>query len=127
MRPEIVLFLTVGAVLISLLYFRARMHTDRVLQSLAEKGLPIPTELFRKADTQDMRSRYIAWGIILIAVGLATITFFSAVIHFEPGTHIANANGEYDGPPLWLPFIGSFPLFTGAACLLVGWLQPKHD
>ncbi len=124
-----VLFLIIGAVLISLLYFRARMHTDKVLQSLAEKGQPIPPELFRKADTQDMRARYIARGIILIAVGLATVTFFSAMIYFEPGQRVITETSTYtrDAAPLWLPYLGAFPLFTGIAYLLVGWLQPKHD
>lgn len=119
------LFLMVGAALICFLYFRSRMHTDNVLQSLAEKGLPIPTELFRKAEMQDMRARYIARGVILIAVGLATVTFFGAMIHFDPPQQVSAALTL--GTPLWLPFLGAFPIFAGVAYLILGLLQRKHD
>lgn len=118
-------FLVVGATIVCFFYFRARMHTDKVLQSLAEKGQPIPAELFRKAEVEDMRARYIARGVILIAVGLATVTFFGAMIHFEPPFRISGI--ETGGTPLWLPYLGAFPLFAGLAYLILGLLQPKHD
>jgi len=75
-----IFFSILGVALIYFLHYRARMHTDNVLQNLAEKGLPIPPELFRKADTRSLRSVYLARGAILIAVGLATIVFFCAMI-----------------------------------------------
>jgi len=111
-----IFFMILGAALICFLYFRARMHTDTVLQNLAEKGTPIPPELFRKTEVQDMRARYIARGVVLIAVGLATVTFFGAMVHFEP------PQGKE-----WLPFLGTFPLFAGVAYLALGLLQRKHD
>ncbi len=105
----IVFFAMVGAVLISFLYYRARMHTDNVLQSLAEKGMPIPTELFRKADRQDARAPYFARGYILLSAGLATVIFFWAVTSGSFGPRLEDR--------LWLPFLGVFPLFVGIACL----------
>jgi len=122
-------FLISGVVLISFLFIRARMHTDNVLQSLAEKGQPIPAELFRKTERQDMRARYIARGIILIAVGLATVTFFGAMIHFDPPEHVVvNPTFVVDrGAPLWLPYLAAFPLFAGLAYLAIGLLQRPND
>ena len=120
-----IFFMILGAALICFLYFRARMHTDNVLQSLAEKGQPIPTELFRKAEVQDMRARYITRGVVLIAVGLATVTFFGAMVHFDPPARLSAVLEV--GTPLWLPFLGAFPLFAGAAYLVLGLLQTKQD
>src|SRR4051812_31964204 len=120
-----IFFMMLGAALICFIYFRARMHTDNVLQNMAEKGVPIPIELFRKAEVRDMRSRYIARGVVLIAVGLATVTFFGAMIHFEPPVRLSAVLEV--GTPLWSPFLGVFPFFAGAAYLILGLLQPKHD
>ena len=120
-----IFFLMVGATIIGFFYFRSRMHTENVLLNLAEKGIPVPTELFRKAEVQGMRSRYIARGVVLIAVGLATVIFFGAMVHFEPPVRLSAVLEV--GTPLWLPFLGAFPFFAGAAYLILGLLQPKHD
>jgi len=120
-----IFFMILGAALICFLYFRARMHTDTVLQNLAEKGTPIPPELFRKTEVQDMRARYIARGVVLIAVGLATVTFFGVMVHFEPPVRLSAVLEV--GTPLWVPFLGAFPLFAGVAYLALGLLQRKHD
>lgn len=123
-------FIFLGVVLIYFLRYRAHMHTDTVLQNLAEKGLPIPPELFRKADTRDMRAIYLARGAILISVGLATIVFFCAMISQTFGYDYSNdyikANGLIP-PPHYLPFLGVFPLFAGIACTLIGFLQRPHE
>lgn len=110
-------FWILGAALISFLYFRARMHTDNVLQSLAEKGLPIPPELFRKTETGGARALYLARGGILVAVGLATIVFFWAMTSGNFGPRQQDA--------LWLPFLGVFPLFAGIACVIIGLQRPN--
>lgn len=123
-------FIICGAVLIYFLHYRARMHTDKVLQSLAEKGVAIPPEMFRKADTRSMRSVYLARGAILIAVGLATIVFFCAMISttfgYDYSSDLIKANGLIP-PPHYLPFLGVFPLFAGIACLFIGYTQRPHD
>jgi hypothetical protein len=124
------LFIVAGVVVIYILHYRARMHTDKVLQTLAEKGLPIPPELFRKADTRDARSLYFARGAILISVGLATIVFFCAMVSktfdIDYSSNVAMGRGLIP-PPHYLPFLGVFPLFAGIACLLIGYLQRPHD
>ena len=114
-----IVFLVIGGVMICWLYFRSRMHTDKVLQSLVEKGLPIPTELFRKTDTQDARAVYLARGAILVSVGLAAIVFFWAMTSGNFGPRQPDV--------LWLPFLGIFPLFAGIACIAIGFVQRPHD
>jgi hypothetical protein len=125
-----IFFSILGVALIYFLYFRARMHTDTVLKELAEKSIAIPPEMFRKADTRDMRATYLARGAILISVGLATIVFFCAMISQTFGYDYSNwyikANGLIP-PPHYLPFLGAFPLFVGIACLLIGYLQRPHE
>jgi hypothetical protein len=115
----IVFFTMIGAVLIAFLYYRAHMHTDKVLQSLAEKGMPIPTELFRKADMQSVRSQYLARGGILLSVGFATAIFFWAMTSGNFGPRLEDR--------LWLPFLGVFPLFGGIACIVIGISQRPHE
>jgi hypothetical protein len=125
-----VFFSILGVALIYFLYFRARMHTDTVLKELAEKGIAIPPELFRKADTRDMRAIYLARGAILVSVGLATLVFFCAMVSetfgIDYSTNLAKGLGLMP-PPHYLPFLAAFPLFAGIACLLIGYLQRPHD
>jgi hypothetical protein len=114
----VIFWLVVGASIISFLWLRARMHTDKVLQSLAEKGLPILPELFRRAQTQDTRAIYLARGLILISVGLATALYFWAM---SSGLFSPDENKHY------LPFLGAFPLFPGIACIIIGLMHRPHD
>jgi len=126
----VLFFSILGIALIYFLYFRARMHTDTVLKELAEKGVAIPPEMFRKPDTRDMRAVYLARGTILISVGLATLVFFCAMISQTFGYDYSNdyikANGLIP-PPHYLPFLAAFPLFAGIACLIIGYFQRPHD
>ena len=125
-----VFFSFAGVVLVVFLHYRTRMHTDTVLKELAEKGIAIPPEMFRKADTRDMRAIYLARGAILISVGLATIVFFCAMVSetfgIDYSTNVAKGLGLIP-PPHYLPFLGAFPLFAGIACLIIGYLQRPHD
>ena len=119
-----------AAPIIFFLYFRARMHTDTVLKELAEKGIAIPPELFRKADTSNMRTTYLARGAILISVGLATLVFFCAMISQTFGYDYSDGYIKANGlipPPHYLPFLAAFPIFTGIACIIIGYLQRPHD
>src|ERR1700743_965090 len=97
------LWTLIGSIIITFLVLRARMHTDKVLQSLAEKGLPIPPELWRKPDSRTLRTSRIERGTILIAVGAAAILFFWAMTSGQFGQRLDDA--------LFLPFLGAFPLF----------------
>jgi hypothetical protein len=119
-----------AAPIIFFLYFRARMHTDTVLKELAEKGIAVPPELFRKADTSNMRTTYLARGAILISVGLATLVFFCAMISqtfgIDYSTNVAKGLGLIP-PPHYLPFLAAFPLFAGIACVIIGYFQRPHD
>ncbi len=67
----------IGVVVVANGYFvyQVRMARYRVMQSLADKGQPVPIELFngeqRRAPVGLMRA-----GLILIAIGIALGTFF---------------------------------------------------
>jgi len=113
----IAFWVMIGAVIITAIYFRhqGRMARTRLLQTLAEKGQPIPAGLLNG----DLKTKTnpIARGIVLISVGLAAILFLWAI---TSGTF-----GE-KAPDTWLPFLGAFPLFIGIAYLAIGLYQRRH-
>jgi peptidoglycan/LPS O-acetylase OafA/YrhL len=78
---------------------------------LAEKGQPVPVELFngprRAAPVGMMRG-----GIILVAIGIALMTFFWSM----------TAQSWFHGPiedVSWLPTLGFFPFMIGVALLIM--------
>jgi uncharacterized membrane protein YidH (DUF202 family) len=116
----ITLWLVIGVVLILNGYFvyQVRMARYRVMQTLAEKGQPVPVELFngpvRRAPVGLMRG-----GIVLVCIGLALGTFFWSM----------TAQSIFAGPiqhASWLPTIGFFPLMIGVALLLMALLERRR-
>ncbi len=112
-----IFWVVVGAVLIANGFFayQVRMARYRVMQTLAEKGQPVPVELFngtlRKAHTGLMRA-----AIILICIGIALGTFFWSM------TSISIFHGPIESA-LWLPTLGLFPGLLGVAFLLMALLE----
>src|SRR5258708_2404604 len=91
--------------------FQVRIARYRVMQTLAEKGQPVPLELFngprRSAPVGMMRG-----GIVLVSIGIALMTFFWSM------TAQSWFNGPIEGAS-WLPTIGFFPFMIGVALLVM--------
>ena len=109
----IVFWAVIAFILVANGYFvyQVRMARYRVMQTLAEKGQPVPVELFngprRAAPVGMMRG-----GIILVAIGIALMTFFWSM----------TAQSWFNGPiesASWLPTLGFFPFMIGAALLVM--------
>lgn len=116
----VVFWLVIGAIVIAAIYFSHKTRTDRIrlLQTLAEKGQPIPPELLSGVDWGGSKGgvNYVARGIILISIGLAMVAFFLAARFSGGGGHSS----------LVAPFLGAFPLFLGLAYLGIGLYQRRH-
>ncbi|HTP75715.1 MAG TPA: DUF6249 domain-containing protein [Rhizomicrobium sp.] len=109
----IVFWSVIGFVLVANGYFvfQVRMARYRVMQTLADKGQPVPLDMFngpkRAAPVGMMRG-----GIILVCIGIAFVIFFWSM----------TANSIFNGPiesAQWLPTLGLFPLLIGVALLLM--------
>ncbi len=103
----------IGIVVVANGYFvyQVRMARYRVMQTLADKGQPVPLELFngprRAAPVGMMRG-----AIVLLCIGGALGFFFWSL----------TAQSPFDGPiehAAWLPTIGLFPGGIGLALLLM--------
>ena len=92
----------------------------RMMETLAEKGQPIPPEML--ASSRD-RYRYhnpIQSGIFLMCIGVALAVFFWAM---GGGGNLI----EGDRMPNWLPVIGIFPFMIGLARFLGGFFDRPRD
>jgi hypothetical protein len=101
-------FLTPILIIVAVLVHKSR-RTARIHQTmiaLAEKGVPIPPDLFvdRKVSSQSSLSK----GVVLIAVGLGLIVFFLSFT---------------DRHAPW--GIGAIPLLIGVGYLIVWWLEER--
>ena len=94
--------------------YRERASRYRMIETLAEKGQPIPPEYLGNG------RRYYSWrygnpvgsGIYLMCIGVALFVFFWAM---SGGGYPFSGDG-----PNWLPFIGIFPFMVGLARVLAG-------
>lgn len=109
----ITFWLVIGIVVVANGFFvyQVRAARYRVMQTLAEKGQPVPVELFngpkRSAPVGLMRG-----GIILSFIGFALMGFFWSM----------TSQSYFHGPiesASWLPTLGLFPLMIGLALLLM--------
>ena len=109
----ITFWVVIGVVVVANGFFvyQVRAARYRVMQTLAEKGQPVPIELFngprRAAPVGLMRG-----GIVLVFIGVALMTFFWSM----------TAQSYFHGPiesASWLPTLGLFPLMIGLALLLM--------
>lgn len=100
--------------------WRERESRHRVIQTLAEKGQPIPPELLSsRRHSSDWRyNNPIQSGIFMMCVGVALAVFFWAMNgggNFFQGEHVPN----------WLPFVGIFPFMVGLARLIAGIVERR--
>jgi len=92
--------------------YRERVSRHRMIETLAEKGQPIPPEYVGNG------GRHYSWrytnpigsGIYLMCVGVALFVFFWAM----------TSGGSFYGTPSWLPFVGIFPFMVGLGRMLAG-------
>jgi hypothetical protein len=100
------------AVAASFFSYLSRTARYRMLQSLAEKGQPLPPELLNTLADSNTGSRgTLRGGIILICIGSALAFFLWAM-----------TNNGFDGPIehlSWLPAVGAFPIMIGLGLLLI--------
>lgn len=101
--------------------YRERTSRHRMIETLAEKGQPIPPELMTNGRGYAGSWRYgspIQSGIYLMCIGVALALFFWAM---------SGGGGFFDGErgPNWLPFVGIFPFMVGLARLLAGVMDRK--
>ncbi|MBS0471742.1 MAG: hypothetical protein JSR60_11770 [Proteobacteria bacterium] len=107
-----VLWIVLGLVFIANGFFvyQVRMARYRVMQTLAEKGQPVPPELLggsvRRAHAGMMRG-----GIILIGLGAAFGVFLWAMTEQSMFHGPVGAN--------WLPTLALFPLLLGLSLVLL--------
>jgi hypothetical protein len=107
----ILVFGTPVIIVIAILMHKAR-RTQRIHETvlrLAEKGLPIPPDLFVDKPPEDMRSS-LHKGVVLIAVGLGLTIFFLTI------------------PERNVPWgVGMIPLLIGVGYLIVWRLESRKE
>jgi hypothetical protein len=109
----VVFWAVIGVVVVANGYFvyQVRMARYRVMQTLAEKGQPVPAELFNGA-VRTAHSGMMRGAIVLLCLGIALATFFWSM------TSVSIFHGPIESA-LWLPTLGLFPIMLGFALLLM--------
>lgn len=93
--------------------YRERASRHRMIETLAEKGQPIPPEMLTNGRGHGSDWRYnnpIQSGIFLMCIGVALAVFLWAMS--------GGFSGDRDAT--WLPFVGIFPFMVGLARVLAG-------
>ena len=99
--------------------YQVRMARYRVMQTLADKNQPVPTDLLGGAK-RTLHVGMLRGAIVLICLGTALGVFFWSM----------TAQSLFHGPiehAAWLPSIALFPLMLGFALLLMSLLERKHS
>ncbi|MBI1331012.1 MAG: hypothetical protein GC166_14040 [Alphaproteobacteria bacterium] len=117
MSTHMVFWIVIGVIAVSAIFFRYResVSRDRTLQTLAEKGQPIPPELLRRGGGYYRYRSPLRSGIILVCIGIAIFIASNGGWHhhgFEDG------DGPFGLP--WQMSGAIFPLMIGVALLLIG-------
>ncbi|HEX2760765.1 MAG TPA: DUF6249 domain-containing protein [Rhizomicrobium sp.] len=110
MDVGVVFWLVIGAVAVAGVIGNsyAASKKNALIESLIEKGQPIPPALFEGRKPYDWRG-FMVGGVILLAAGIGLAIFFCALITWQ----------VHDEEQRFLPFISAFPISLGAACLLI--------
>lgn len=115
----VIFWVVIGIVIVANGFFvyQVRMARWRVMQTLADKGQPVPIELFhgpaRQAPLGLLRG-----GTILVALGVALGAFFWSM----------TAQSLFHGPIVdanWLPTIALFPIMIGVALLVMAMFERR--
>ena len=109
----VIFWVVIGIIVVANGYFvfQVRAARYRVMQTLAEKGQPVPVELLTGSN-RSAPNGFLRGGIVLVCVGLTLMAFFWSM----------TAESWFHGPiqsAAWLPTIGLFPLMIGVALLLL--------
>lgn len=91
--------------------YRERASRHRMVETLAEKGQPVPPDLISNGRDYDRGGSPVASGIFLMCIGIALAIFFWAM---------GGGGALFDGDrmPNWLPVVGIFPFMIGVARIL---------
>ena len=95
--------------------YRERVSRYRMIETLAERGQPIPPEYFIRS--RRYYGRYgssVGSGIYLMCVGVALFVFLWAMT--GGGYPFSTEFGSHN----WLPFVAVFPFMVGVGRLLAG-------
>jgi hypothetical protein len=106
--------------------YKSQASRHRMMETLAEKGQPVPPELIAsgRGDRYDRYYRYrnpIQSGIFLMCIGVALAVFFWAM---SGGGNFMDSNEHV---PNWLPVVGIFPFMVGLARFLGGLFDGPRD
>lgn len=100
--------------------YKSQASRHRMMETLAEKGQPIPPELLARGRDHYRYHSPIQSGIVLMCIGIALAVFFWA---------LSGGGNYFDGEhvPSWLPFVGIFPFMIGLARFLGGLFDRPRD
>ena len=101
--------------------YRSQSSRHRMMETLAEKGQPIPPDLVVNGRDYHRYRNPIQSGIFLMCIGIALAVFFWAMT--GGGAPI----DRYGHMPSWLPVIGVFPFMVGLARFLGGLFDRPRD
>ena len=107
----------IGIIVVANGYFiyQVRMARYRVMQTLADKGQPVPIELFN-GPRRTAHAGMLRGAIVLLSLGSALGLFFWSM----------TAQSIFHGPienAAWLPTIALFPIAIGFSLLLMAILE----
>jgi predicted anti-sigma-YlaC factor YlaD len=100
--------------------YKTQASRHRMMETMAEKGQPVPPELITAGRDRYRYHNPIQSGIFLMCIGIALAVFFWAM---GGGGNLV----EGDRMPNWLPVIGIFPFMVGLARFLGGFFDRPRD
>jgi len=97
--------------------YRSRASRHRLIETMVEKGQPVPPELLAPNGDHYGRSHSpLQVGIFMMCIGVALAVFFWALS--------GSGFGGDREVPTWLAAVGIFPFMVGLARLL-GWFSER--
>jgi Domain of unknown function (DUF6249) len=129
MSANMVFWIVIGVVAVasSYFYYRASVSRDRTIQTLAEKGQPIPPELLSRRYLADRRYLFrsrspLRTGIRLLFIGIIIfLIMVGPAFWFENGAmHVGYGTGQR-----WPVVIAAVPFLMGVVYLLIGLLDRR--